>query len=45
MPTDTILVLGGVLAAFVFFACVLTFADMTWSRPARRRHVRRLGRG
>ena len=36
MPTETIIVLSGVMIAFVFFACVLTYSDMTWSRAPRR---------
>ncbi|WP_268932171.1 hypothetical protein [Neoaquamicrobium microcysteis] len=32
MPTETIITLGGIIAAFAFFAAVLTFADMTWDR-------------
>lgn len=34
MPTETILALGVILAAFAFFATALTYADMTWDRPA-----------
>lgn len=32
MPTDTVIVLGAVAVAFVFFAAVLTYVDMTWDR-------------
>lgn len=36
MPTHTIITLSGVLAAFVFFACVLTYSDLTWSKAPKR---------
>lgn len=29
MPTDTVIVVAGVLAAFAFFTFVLLFVDMT----------------
>ena len=41
MPTETIVVLSAVIAAFVFFAAVLTYGDMTWSRPLQRKDNRR----
>lgn len=34
MPTDTILALIPITGAFVFFAAVVAYADMTW-RPRR----------
>ena len=37
MPTETIVVLAGVMAAFVFFGVVLAYSDMTWSKAPRRR--------
>jgi len=37
MPTETIIVLSGVMAAFVFFAVVVVFSDMTWSKTPRRK--------
>lgn len=37
MPTETIVVLAGVTAAFVFFGVVLAYSDMTWSKAPRRR--------
>lgn len=37
MPTETIVVLSAVIAAFVFFAAALAYGDMTWSRPQRYR--------
>ena len=30
MPTDTALVVAGITVAFVFFAGMLLFADITW---------------
>jgi hypothetical protein len=30
MPVETIFVISGVGAAFVFFATVLAFGDLTW---------------
>ena len=32
MPTDTIIVLTGIAAGFLFFAGVVLFTDMTWNR-------------
>ncbi len=32
MPTDTIIVVSGVLSAFAFFAVTLIYSDLTW-RP------------
>ncbi len=37
MPTETIVVLSAVVAAFVFFAAVVTYGDMTWARAPRRK--------
>jgi hypothetical protein len=37
MPTETIVVVAAVMAAFVFFAVVLAYSDMTWSKTPRRR--------
>ena len=37
MPTETIIVLSAVIGAFAFFAGMLTFADLTWSKPPRRK--------
>jgi len=31
MPTESIVVVVAVVAAFVFFAGVVTYSDMTWS--------------
>lgn len=30
MPTETLIVLAGVLGAFAFFTVALVFVDMTW---------------
>jgi hypothetical protein len=30
MPTETLIVLAGVLGAFAFFTVSLVFADLTW---------------
>lgn len=40
MPTDTMIVLAGVVGAFAFFTAVLLFVDATWkpSGEASRRH-------
>lgn len=35
MPTDIAIVVAGISAAFIFFAGMLVFADMTWDRQAR----------
>lgn len=32
MPTDTLIAVAGISAAFVYFAAVLAYADMTWNR-------------
>jgi|GEM_PF-4733007 hypothetical protein len=32
MPTDTVVVVALILAAFAFFAGTLTYADLTWNR-------------
>ena len=37
MPSETIVVVSVVLAAFAFFAAVLTYSDLTWSRKQRGR--------
>jgi uncharacterized RDD family membrane protein YckC len=37
MPTDSIIIVSAVVAAFVFFAAVVSYADMTWSTARRRR--------
>lgn len=34
MPTETLLVVCGIVAVFAFFAGVLTFADMTSNKPS-----------
>lgn len=41
MPTDTIIVICGAIGAFVFFAGMLAFADLTWSKAPPRRQVDR----
>ena len=41
MPTETIVVLSAVIAAFAFFAAVVTYADMTWSKAPRRKDIGR----
>jgi hypothetical protein len=41
MPTETIIVVSAVTAAFAFFAAVLTYADMTWSKSPQRKDVAR----
>lgn len=37
MPADTLVVVGIVVAAFVFFAGTLLFADLTWEKPTPKR--------
>ncbi len=37
MPTETIIVLSGVIAAFAFFTVALTYSDLTWSKSPRRK--------
>nr|WP_292773908.1 hypothetical protein [Mesorhizobium sp.] len=37
MPTETIVVLSAVVATFVFFAAVVTYGDMTWSKAPQRK--------
>lgn len=32
MPVENALMLGAIIAAFVFFAAVLAFGDTTWER-------------
>jgi hypothetical protein len=32
MPTDTLIVVAGVIGAFAFFSIVVIFGDMTWKR-------------
>ena len=32
MPTETLFVVTGVLAAFAFFSAIVIFGDMTWNR-------------
>jgi hypothetical protein len=32
MPVDTIIVIAGVGAAFLFFAGVLAYGDLTWRK-------------
>ena len=39
MPTETIIVLAGVIALFAVFTIVVTYSDMTWSKPPRRKGV------
>jgi hypothetical protein len=41
MPTETIIVLIGVIAAFVLFAAVLTYGDLTWSKAPPRKDAGR----
>ena len=41
MPTETVVVLSAVTAAFIFFAAVLAYGDLTWSRAPRRRDTAR----
>ena len=41
MPIESIVVVSAVTAAFIFFAAVLTYGDMTWSKPTRRASGRR----
>ncbi len=35
MPTETTVVLAGVMVAFAFFAVVLAYSDLTWSKAPR----------
>ncbi|MCX7305822.1 MAG: hypothetical protein NTV73_16055 [Hyphomicrobiales bacterium] len=35
MPTESIVVVAAVVAAFVFFAAVVTYSDMTWAKAPR----------
>ena len=37
MPTDSIIVTCAVVAAFVFFAAVLSYSDMTWAKAPKRK--------
>ncbi len=37
MPTDSIIIVSAVTAAFVFFAAVVTYSDMTWAKAPRRK--------
>ena len=32
MPSDTLIVVAGVIAAFAFFSIVVAFGDLTWKR-------------
>ena len=41
MPTETIIVLSAVTAAFAFFAAVLSYADMSWSKSMQRKDAER----
>ena len=38
MPTESIIVTSAVVAAFAFFAAVVIFTDMTWSRSKSRKN-------
>lgn len=35
MPTDVALVVSGITVAFIFFAALLLFGDLTWDRSRR----------
>ena len=35
MPTETVVVVAVVLAAFAFFAATLTYSDLTWNRKSK----------
>jgi len=35
MPTDTLIVVAGVVAAFAFFTVAVVFVDMTWNGSRR----------
>ena len=41
MPIESIVVVSAVVAAFIFFAGVLSYGDMTWSKPTRKAAGRR----
>lgn len=32
MPTDSLIAVAGVVAAFLYFAAALVYVDMTWNR-------------
>lgn len=41
MPTETIVVVSAIVAVFVFFAAVVTYGDMTWSKAPQRKDTTR----